>query len=408
MKLNELNSKAKMQPMFLKEAPRKTGKILYSYGKPNQLICELDLSKKEDMVLKEIQNIINDKLDIRQYISTRSAVCSAYGEDALKAFGLDTLHDEESVYVTFVQDVTFELSSKPIDLAKVKKINLDYNGPKDRLASFVGVGSRKVEIGIKFEAISDEEEKIEISEAVNGLPDISKFVEKTIRLGSLTNTEASSESENVEKEKTEGKEDEEMIVNAFEVKGVIDYNKLVDQFGSKLISPELLDRFERVVKQRGGDSSGDVKLHRFLRRGMFFSHRDLDRILSLLEENKAVYLYTGRGPSSAAMHLGHLIPFHFTAYLQRALKLPCVIQMTDDEKFLFKGQYDPEEGDNLTHFAGLTIENAKDILSCGFEKNRTFLFSNLNYLGPMYPNVVRLWKAVTNSTVSGIFGFVGR
>ena len=29
--------------------------------------------------------------------------------------------------------------------------------------------------------------------------------------------------------------EEEMVVNAWEVKGVIDYNKLVDQFGSKLI-----------------------------------------------------------------------------------------------------------------------------------------------------------------------------
>ena len=33
-----------------------------------------------------------------------------------------------------------------------------------------------------------------------------------------------------------GDSSDEMVVNAFEVKGVIDYNKLVDQFGSKLIT----------------------------------------------------------------------------------------------------------------------------------------------------------------------------
>lgn len=31
------------------------------------------------------------------------------------------------------------------------------------------------------------------------------------------------------------------------------------------------------------------------------------------------YLYTGRGPSSEALHLGHLIPFHFT----KARAVPC-------------------------------------------------------------------------------------
>ena len=48
------------------------------------------------------------------------------------------------------------------------------------------------------------------------------------------------------------------------------------------------------------------------------------------------YLYTGRGPSSEALHAGHLIPFVITQWLQEAFDVPCVIQMTDDEKFLWK------------------------------------------------------------------------
>jgi len=40
------------------------------------------------------------------------------------------------------------------------------------------------------------------------------------------------------------------------------------------------------------------------------------------------------------MHLGHLVPFLFTKHLQDIFDVPLVIQMTDDEKFLFK--------DNLT------------------------------------------------------------
>ena len=43
-----------------------------------------------------------------------------------------------------------------------------------------------------------------------------------------------------------------------------------------------------------------------------FSDRDLNMILDLYEAGEKFYLYTGRGPSSESLHLGHLIPFMFT------------------------------------------------------------------------------------------------
>lgn len=155
-------------------------------------------------------------------------------------------------------------------------------------------------------------------------------------------------------------------------------------------------------------------LHPFLRRGIFFSHRDLSAICAAAEASDAsgdlnppFYLYTGRGPSSAAMHLGHLVPFMMTQWLQKAFNVPLVIQMTDDEKFLWKGEYKDGEGDNLEYFQGLTVENAKDIVACGFNKAQTFIFSDLDYVGSMYPNIVRIWKAVTYSQAKGCFGFEG-
>jgi len=53
------------------------------------------------------------------------------------------------------------------------------------------------------------------------------------------------------------------------------------------------------------------------------------------------------------------------------------------------------------------MENARDIIACGFDYNKTFLFSDLDYVGKMYPNIVRIWKAVTTNSVQGIFGFDG-
>lgn len=235
-----------------------------------------------------------------------------------------------------------------------------------------------------------------------------------------------------------------MVVTAFEVSGSIDYSKLIEKFGSRPLTPYLLRRLENVTVKRGTVP----KLHRFLRREIFFSHRDIEKICELLEnwygvdpppkhdngmsDNASeqqllmqpttpcpIYLYTGRGPSSAAMHLGHLVPFLFTAWLQKAFQCPLVVQMTDDEKFLFKGKYYSEDagdeastdpncsGDNLSHFAKLTIENAKDIIACDFIPEKTFLFSDLDYVGTMYPNIVRIWKAVTTNQVNSIFGFDG-
>ena len=45
---------------------------------------------------------------------------------------------------------------------------------------------------------------------------------------------------------------------------------------------------------------------------VLFVCRDLDYVLDMYEKGKPFYLYTGRGPSSEAMHMGHLIPFIFT------------------------------------------------------------------------------------------------
>lgn len=76
-----------------------------------------------------------------------------------------------------------------------------------------------------------------------------------------------------------------------------------ERFGSSKIDQELLDRFEKVTGRPA---------HHLLKRGMFFSHRDVHSILNTVEQGKPFYLYTGRGPSSESMHVGHLVPFIFT------------------------------------------------------------------------------------------------
>ncbi|KAM9961862.1 hypothetical protein ACTFIR_004726 [Dictyostelium discoideum] len=188
-------------------------------------------------------------------------------------------------------------------------------------------------------------------------------------------------------------ETKEQIITPWEVEaapgGSVDYMKLVDQFGSTVISEELIARFEKVTGKRA---------HHFLRRGIFFSHRDLKEILDHHESGKKWFLYTGRGPSSGSLHFGHLLPFTFTKYLQDAFNVPLVIQMTNDEKFLWKDMT-LEESIKYTH------NNVKDIIALGFDIQKTFIFSNLEYIHHLYPNVLKIARCVNLNQIQNIFGF---
>lgn len=375
---------------------------------------------------------------------------------------------EEAVYVGHIldkDDKTFSLGmihgTTLVPLSQLGTLKILRDNPKNE--SNIVCNKKKCEVNVKF-CIFPKSESGEDggsvaaeegpSDAIATL-DLTKCMSKEIRDEEGVNYElyrqqlalqavSTTDEAPVASTATTTEEDDkknEMVVTAFEVSGNIDYDKLIDKFGSKPLTPYLLKRLENVTVKQGTVD----RLHRFLRREIFFSHRDIEKICELLEAWYGVnppseeegsgmdveveakeptgpcpfYLYTGRGPSSSAMHLGHLVPFLFTAWLQKAFRCPLVIQMTDDEKFLFKGSYSSENagdgtegdedpnrtGDNLRHFADLTIENAKDIIACNFIKEKTFLFSDLDYVGRMYPNIVRIWKAVTVNQVNGVFGF---
>jgi tryptophanyl-tRNA synthetase len=152
-------------------------------------------------------------------------------------------------------------------------------------------------------------------------------------------------------------------VTPWSVEGKVDYEKLIKQFGTERLTQELLDRFAKVT---GKD------LHPWLKRGIFFCHRSFDQFLTAYENGEPVFLYTGRGPTSDAMHIGHLIPFMFTKWLQEVFDCPLVIQISDEEKAAFKKT-------DFSEIYKMGFENAKEIISLGFNPEKTFIFSNRDY-----------------------------
>lgn len=198
----------------------------------------------------------------------------------------------------------------------------------------------------------------------------------------------------------EGTKVVDQIITPWEVEGevgedgkkkAVDYDKLISKFGTRKIGEDLLERFTKLTGQQP---------HLFLRRGMFFSHREFDKILDRYEKKKPFYLYTGRGPSSDVMHLGHMIPFVFCKWLQDVFGVPLVIQLTDDEKFLFKPSL------TLEQCNGYSYTNVKDIIAVGFDPTKTFIFSNIDYMGgAFYRNVLKISRCITSNASKATFGF---
>ena len=87
----------------------------------------------------------------------------------------------------------------------------------------------------------------------------------------------------------------------------------------------------------------------------------------------------------------------FHRWLQDTFDVPLVIQLTDDEKFLFK---DLSKADAKR----LAVQNAKDIVALGFDINKTFIFSDFDFVGgAFYENAIDVMKHVTFNQVRQVF-----
>jgi tryptophanyl-tRNA synthetase len=180
----------------------------------------------------------------------------------------------------------------------------------------------------------------------------------------------------------------EMVVTPWEVKGKIDYERLIQEFGTQPLTDELL---QKLAKHTDG-------LHLQLARKLFYSHRDLDVVLDLYEKGTKFVLYTGRGPSGP-VHIGHLVPWIFTKHLQEKFRTRLYFQMTDDEKFVI------EDNAKLAENTRFGYENALDLVALGFKPEDTFIIYDVQDIDLLYDIALEVAKRITYSTAKATFGF---
>ncbi len=181
---------------------------------------------------------------------------------------------------------------------------------------------------------------------------------------------------------------DDFIVTPWHVEGDIDYDKLIKQFGTEKLSTQILDRIKKIA---GED-------HFMLRRGIFFSHRDMKQLLDEYEKGNKFFLYTGRGPSGHT-HIGHLIPWVFAKWLQDKFGVNMYFQLTDDEKFFAKQDLTLEETNKFAH------ENALDFIALGFKPENTKIIINTQNIQTLYPIAAKVAKKINFSNTKAVFGF---
>lgn len=179
-----------------------------------------------------------------------------------------------------------------------------------------------------------------------------------------------------------------ITITPWEAEAFVDYDKLVKIFGAKPLTDSEINTLKSIVNE----------LHIMIRRRVFYSHRDFDRFLEAYKSGRKCVLYTGRGPSGNT-HLGHILPWIFTKWLQDKLGLDLFFQMTDDEKFWHS------EGKEFEYFYTLAYENILDLAAVGLDYRKTHVIIDSEDIRYLYPIAIKIAKKITFSIQRATFGF---
>ncbi|MDI9609811.1 MAG: tryptophan--tRNA ligase [Archaeoglobales archaeon] len=171
------------------------------------------------------------------------------------------------------------------------------------------------------------------------------------------------------------------MITPWEVEGVVDYRRLLEEFG---ISP-----FQDLL-------SAIPNPHRLMTRGVIFGHRDYGRIIEAMKYCKDFAVMSGFMPSGA-IHFGHKMTMDEIIWHQK-IGAKAFVAIADMEAHLVRGlSYEKTKEIGMNY--------VKSIIALGLEKNALIYFQskNVNVKNLAY----ELSAEVNLNEMRAIYGFTG-
>ena len=139
---------------------------------------------------------------------------------------------------------------------------------------------------------------------------------------------------------------------------------------------------------------------RFFHREILYAHKDFDKILSAIAQEKEWAIVSGLNPSGA-LHFGHKAMLDVLLWFQQTYGARIFLPITNDESYVVNKAASLRESRQNAY--ELVIPS---IIALGFDPEKTHIFVHTDY--PDFSNVAMfLSKYTTYNNVRGLFGWQG-
>ncbi|PSN86160.1 tryptophan--tRNA ligase [Candidatus Marsarchaeota G1 archaeon BE_D] len=173
----------------------------------------------------------------------------------------------------------------------------------------------------------------------------------------------------------------ETIIDPWGSSDIADYSRLFELFGIEPVS-KILDKFPVT--------------HRLLRRGMWFGHRDLTKVLDAVSNGSEYAVMSGIKPTGV-FHLGTKTTAEAMVYFQSlSNKSRVFYAVADVEAYC-------DNGIKFSQSHELAVSNVADILAIGLKPERVYVYKQSEEKRVM--NLASVFsKAVTTNMMHAIYG----
>ncbi|MBI4162266.1 MAG: tryptophan--tRNA ligase [Candidatus Aenigmarchaeota archaeon] len=181
------------------------------------------------------------------------------------------------------------------------------------------------------------------------------------------------------------KHEKEHTMSIAEVRGDVDYEAVIKEFG--------LERMQPMIEKM---KAAKMKLPVMYRRNLVVAHRDFGQIFNAMINKKNFAILTGINPSGA-LHFGNKM-FVDQAMFMQENGGKVFIPISNDETYVFK------KAETLEKATENVIEVISDMIALGLDPRRTHFFVSTR-TAKVYELAVKLSTKTTLSNMKAIFGF---